>query len=329
MKITLKVLKTSGKIIALFLTSILLISCQQSFNSVPIEKKKSIALIVKMKYGDYWKTVKMGAEVAAKEFDVDLMFYAPDNEEDIEGQIQLVNNTIKTGMNAIVLASSNYERLGVAVDLVEGHGIPVIAIDSEVNSTKIKSFIGTDNYNAGKEAGKKLIDLLGPKGNIAVMSFVSGASNAELREKGLFEVVSEYPEIKVAARVYCNSDVDLARSLTQQIVASNSDLDCIIALNAISSIGVARAVKEMNLENQIKVITFDSTPEELDLLQDGVIRATIIQNPFSMGYLGIKYAVETLDGKNIPQRIDTGTKIIDLNNMFTPENQKILFPFVK
>lgn len=67
----------------------------------------------------------------------------------------------------------------------------------------------------------------------------------------------------------------------------------------------------------------------MESLQDGTVQATVIQNPFSNGYLAVKYAVEALEGATIPERVDTGTKLIDLENMLWPENQKLLFPFVR
>ena len=102
-----------------------------------------------------------------------------------------------------------------------------------------------------------------------------------------------------------------------------------MALNQISSSGVASAVQSRNLQEKVKIITFDSTSEELELLQEGIIQATIIQNPFSIGYLGVKSAVEALEGKRVQKRVETGIKAIDLSNMFWSDNQKLLFPFIK
>ncbi|MED4605491.1 substrate-binding domain-containing protein, partial [Paenibacillus validus] len=114
------------------------------------------------------------------------------------------------------------------------------------------------------------------------------------------------------------------------LVQSAEPVDGIVALHAVSSIGVAEEIERLGLQGKVKVVTFDSTLEDIEYLQEGVIQATIIQNPFSMGYLGVKYAVDLLGGsKKVPARYDTGTTVIDQNNMFWSDNQKLLFPFVK
>jgi len=95
-----------------------------------------------------------------------------------------------------------------------------------------------------------------------------------------------------------------------------------------STEGVASTIQYLKLKDKVKVIGFDCTPQEVDFIEDGIIQATVVQKPFNMGYLGIKYAINAIDGKSVPTRIDTGSEVIDKTNMYTPENQKLLFPFV-
>ncbi|MBA2943495.1 substrate-binding domain-containing protein [Paenibacillus sp. CGMCC 1.16610] len=326
-----KTMKLGPLIFAILAAAFSMSSCMRNTEteSTPTEKKKHLEVVLRSQNGDYWKTVKMGAEVAAKEFNVTLDFRAPDDEGDVKGQIALMEQSVNSGPDAIVLAANDYKELSGVVDDAEGRGIPVVAIDSEVESRKARSFIGANNYEAGQMAGQQLIKLVGPKGNIAIVSFKQGERNTELREQGLLDEISKYPTMKVIAKVYTMTDRGTADQLTQGIIEKYPHLDGIVALNEISSIGVADAIQRMNLQDKVKIITFDSTSEELELLQEGVIQATIIQNPFSIGYLGVKNAVEASHGKKIPGRVDTGIKAIDLNNMFWSDNQKLLFPFIK
>ena len=161
------------------------------------------------------------------------------------------------------------------------------------------------------------------------MSFVKGTGSAMQREKGFLDHNSRYPGIKVVAKEYCNSDSKLAEDMAREIIAKKEKIDAIVALNADASVGVAKAIEGVKLAGRIKIIAFDNTLEEIEFLDRGVIQATIMQNPFSMGYLGVKHAVEAAEGKKIPGRIDTGSKVIRKENMYLPENQKLLFPFVK
>jgi ribose transport system substrate-binding protein len=293
------------------------------------DQKQNVALIVKMDHGDYWNTVKIGAEAAAKEFNINLTFSAPRDEEDVKGQIALINQSLQLGADALVLAANDSNILAGIAGLGSKRKLPVVAIDSQLESTRVKSFIGTNNYDSGTKAGQKLVELMGETSHVAIMSYVQSADNAAQREKGLMDALKAYPGINVVAKEYCFSDSQLASTLTHKMMTEHKQIDVIVALNTIASIGVANEIQKMGLGGHVKIITFDSTTEELALLQEGIIQATIIQNPFSMGYLGVKYAVEAMNGHSIPDHMDTGSKVIDMDNMFWSENQKLLFPFVK
>jgi ribose transport system substrate-binding protein len=292
-------------------------------------RKKNIALIVKMNYGYHWGTVKLGADTAAREFNVYIDYAAPDDEQDVDEQIKLVNQVLEKKVDALILAASDYKELAEVTEKAYSEGIPVIIIDSEVDTEKIHSYIGTDNLDAGKKAGNILIDIVGTDSRIAIMSFVKGTKNAKEREEGLLSVISQYPKMKVLAKEYSLSDTTLAYNLTKKIIAENGEIDAIVALNEISSEGVAQAIDEMNLEGKVKVIAFGSTLQEINYLEKGIIQATIIEMPFSVGYLGVKYAVEALRGEKIPRRYLIDSKVISRENMYLPENQKLLFPFIK
>lgn len=292
------------------------------------ERKKTIDVIVKTDSNDFWQTVKLGAEAAGKEFGVDVNFRAASNEKDIDGQIHIVGDAINRKADAIVLAACDYKRLvNISVKAVDS-GIPVIIIDSALDSSKVSSFIATDNMEAGRLAGKKLMDIAGEKCNVMVMSFVKEAASAEGREKGLIDVIGKQQGITVVDTEYSFSDDKVAEDLTKKALSKYNNINAIVALNAPSVVGVAKAIQEMKLNGKVKVIGFDSTPEEVVFMEDDVIQATVVQNPYSMGYLGVKNALDVLNKKSVDKYIDTGSTVIDKNNMYTPENQKLLFPFV-
>lgn len=305
------------------------VSCSKSLDLNMAEKKSTITLITKMKNGDYWNTVKMGADAAAREFGIDLEYQAPQDETDYTEQIRLMNQAIDQKVGSIVLAASDYEALIETTERAYDQKIPVIIIDSEVDSKKYYSFISTDNFEAGKKAGEEIIAQIGTSGRVAIMNFVKGSRNAQQREAGILEVFSKHPNITLVATEYCQSDVRKARDLTNKIFEKHGQINAIAALSSISAVGVAQAIHELNFDGKVKVVAFDSISEEIDFIDKNVIQTTIVQNPFTIGYLGVKYAREAMLGNKIPKKIDTDIKIITKENMYLPENQKLLFPFVK
>lgn len=314
---------------ALALFALALNSCTRQIDLTRHDRKPSVAFIVKTKQGEYWNTVKTGAEAAAKEFNVELTFAAPDEGSGENGQLELIQQSLKNGAAALVLAANDYAPFAGAVEKAGRANIPVITVDTESSLPYVRSYIGADNYGAGRKAGEKLIELAGERSRVAVISYVRGSDNTDMREKGLLDELAKHPQVELVAMEQSTSDRHMAAELTRRLLAVHKKLDVIVVLNVTASVGVADELDKMGLGGKVKIVSFDSTPESLERLQEGLIQATIVQNPFSMGYLGIKYSVDALNGKKIPQRFDTGTKVIDRSNMFWSDNQKLLFPFVK
>ncbi|MFD2614137.1 substrate-binding domain-containing protein [Paenibacillus gansuensis] len=307
----------------------LLSSCSTETELSAHHPKRKIALILRSEEADFWRTARIGAEEAAKEFNVELIVSGPRDEENVDDQIKALREAKAIGAQAYVIAANDENAVTDAVNTEVPAGSPVIAIDTELKSRKVRGFIGIDNYEAGRKAGEKLAALIGGRGKVAVMGFKQGQRNAEEREQGLLDELSKYPEILVVTRQYCYTNPTLCADLTRKTLVINSGVTGIAALNAVSSVGVAQVVQERKLSGQVKIVTFDSTPEDIELMQEGTIQATIILNPFNIGYLGVKSAVEVLEGKEIERRLNTETKVIDQENMFWSDNQKLLFPFVR
>ncbi|WP_167747111.1 substrate-binding domain-containing protein [Cohnella luojiensis] len=313
-----------------FLLIPLLVSCARGGEIHPVpDQQKEVALIVKNKEGEFWNTVKMGAEAAAKEFNVRLIFDGATNESDADTQIELVNKYVAYGTDGLILAANDYKKLASSVDKADKSGIPIVTIESEVNSPKVTSFIGIDNYEAGRQAAMKMMELTHYKGRFIILNFVKGSRNAEQREQGIRDEWANAPDMQVLESVYCSSDSSRCGEVTKEMLDKHGSIDGILALNAVASIGAAEQLRNMQQDGVIKLVAFDNTPEELEWLQEGVIQATVIQNPFSMGYLGVKTAVEAMGKQSVAKKIDTGTKVIDAENMFWSDNQKMLFPFVQ
>lgn len=316
-------------LLILLLFVLLLASCSSGSKLQGEGKVLVIDMIVKRDWGDYWNTIKMGAEVAAKEYNVKLNFLAPENEMDYKGQIALMEQSIENRPDVIILSATNYEALGQVTDKTSYFDIPVISMDSEVASAKVKTYVGTNNYEAGQKAAERLVQLTEEQGDIGIINYVLGARNADQREEGFLDYIARFPDIKVVDIQYCGSDEWVAYKQTKEMLSRYPGLDGLVALNAESSIGAGRAVKEMGYGGKIKMITFDNPPEMLELLQEETVQAMVVQNPFNNGYLAVRAAVEAANGEKLDDKIPTDTKLIDLDNMLWPENQKLLFPFVK
>lgn len=294
-----------------------------------LKQGKPIPVILKANTSqpfDFWSVVKRGVREAAKEFEIDFYITGPRLEKDIAMQMTIMDQIIERKPPLIILAASDFEGMVPYVEKADEAGIPLITVDSGVNSDIPVSFIATDNLEAGRKAGYALSELLkdsdGKK--FAIMSYVKGTATALDREKGVMESTAG---LEYAETLFCEGDREISYELTMELLGRRNDLAGIIALNEPSAIGVAKAVDELGMKEDITVVGFDNAPEEMQYLEEGVMKAIVIQRPFNMGYLSMKTAYEFLTGKKVDPFINTGSLLITAENMYHQELQEVLFPF--
>lgn len=294
--------------------------------AAPAPGKKEIAVIPKGLAHQFWLTVKAGADAGGKEFGYDILWQGPAKETEVAKQIAIVQDMISRKVAAIVMAACDAEALVPTIQQALDAKIPVITIDSGVNSELPLSFVATDNIAGAKAAADALAKLLDGNGKVGLIPFVPGAATSELREQGFKEGLTSHAGLQLVATQYCQSDVAKAMSIMQDMMTANPDLGGVFAANEAAAIGAAQAIRAANKVGQVKLVAFDAAEEEVAALKEGVIQALIVQSPFNMGYLGVKAADDAINGKPVEKRIDTGVTVVTQENLDTPEVQKLLNP---
>lgn len=280
---------------------------------------------------DFWDVVWEGIQQASREFGLTVTRHGPPRERDIEEQLVILNEVIDRRPPAIILAAADYHRLAEPVERAADLGIPVITFDSGVSSDRTVSFVATDNVAAGRKAGAEMARLMaeeasarvGGSGEIAIMSHLRETATAIEREEGVRQALADYP---IAGTWYCDVDRDLAYRITMELI-QRPEITGIVALNETATLGVVDAVVDADAADRVKVVGFDNALQEMVYLEMGALRATVVQHPFDMGYLAVRAAHDYLAGRPVPSRIDTGSLLINADNMFEPGYQETLFPF--
>lgn len=290
------------------------------------QDRYQVAVIPKGLVHQFWLTVRAGAEDAGKDFGAAVRWRGPEAETDVAKQINIVDDMISSGVDAIVLAATDKEALIEPVKRAVDAGITVVTIDSGVDSDLPISFVATDNVKGAQMAADELAKLIGGKGEVGLIPFVPGAATSEMREQGFKEGLAKYPEIKLVATQYSMSDVSKGMSVAQDMMTANPNLAGIFAANESGAMGAAQAIESGNRAGQIKLVAFDAAEEEIDALERGTIQALVVQNPYQMGYQGVKAAIDHLKGQDVPKRIDTGVTVVTKENLESPEVQKLLNP---
>jgi len=290
------------------------------------KKQYRIAVVPKSVAFDFWLAVRAGAEKGGKEEGVQIIWKGPSDERDIAGQRAILENFITQRVDAIVFAACDARAMVPIAQKALRAGIKVITIDSGLEPEVSLCFVATDNIKGAKIAAEVLAKLIGYEGKVGLIPFVPGAATSIQREQGFKEGLKKFPKVKLVATLYSESDVTKGMQVTENMLTAHPDLKGIFAANEPGAIGAARVLQARKLVGKVKLVAFDAAPTEIKALQDGVIQALIVQNPFRMGYDGVKMAVKALRGEKIPKRIDTGVTVVTMENFHQPEIQRLLFP---
>jgi ribose transport system substrate-binding protein len=274
----------------------------------------------------FWLTVRAGADEAGEEFNARIIWKGPALETDVAGQISIVEEYINKKVDAIVLAACDSKALIPVIKGALDKKIPVITFDSGVDSDLPLCFVATDNILGATKGGEMLVKLIGGRGKVACIPIVPGAATSIMREKGFKDAIARFPEVRLVAVQYSQSEVAVAMQVTENILVAHPDLDGIFAANEPGAIGAAQVLKAKGLLGKVKLVGFDASPNQIQMLQDGGVQALVVQNPFAMGYLGVKAALDALAGKKVEKRIDTGVTVVTMENFNESRVQKLLFP---
>jgi ribose transport system substrate-binding protein len=291
-------------------------------------ERLQIAVIPKGTTHEFWKSIHMGALMAAEEFDVEIIWKGPQKEDDRAQQITVVEDFISRGVDGIVLAPLDERALQRPVQDAVRENIPVVVIDSGLQGSDYVSYVATDNYKGGVIAARKLIELLHGQGKIFLIRYQVGSASTTLREQGFLDTMkAEAPAVTFLVEdQYAGSTTESAYQVAENLLGRFPDVDGIFCPNESSTFGALRALQESGLAGKIVFIGFDSSPKLVQGLRDGHIQGLVLQNPVKMGYLGVKLMSLHLRGQPIDTIVDTGVYFATRENMDTSEMQALLLP---
>ncbi|MFN3682678.1 MAG: substrate-binding domain-containing protein [Fimbriimonadaceae bacterium] len=292
-----------------------------------------IAVIPKGTTHEFWKAIHAGAKKAAGELGVEVIWKGPVKEDDRESQIAVIEDFITRGVDGIVVAPLDSSALVAPIEEAIAKGIPVVIIDSGLNSDKYVSFVATDNYKGGKLGGEHLAKLLGGKGRVVLLRYQVGSASTQEREKGFLDAMKENPGITVVSEnQYGGATTETAQRAAENLLAplkkpdGTLSIDGIFCPNESTTVGMLRVLQDAGLAGKVKFVGFDSSPTLIAALEKNQIHGLVLQNPFNMGYLGVKTMVSHLNKEPVEKRIDTGATLATPENRNDPEIRQLLEP---
>jgi len=276
----------------------------------------------------YWQTAANGFNKAAAQYKVTAKVVGPSSYDPL-GELDALQQAVRAKPAGILISVADVSILENEINEAARAGIPVITMDSDAVVSRRLYFIGTNNLDAGRLGGNRLLEKLGSKGNVVFFT-IPGQPNLEERLRGFKEVLSIQPGIKIVDIVDVKGEATTAFDKAQHYLTMTGPqkIDAFVCLEAVSGKPVADAIKRANLRDR-KLIAWDADPATLDAIKDGTIDATIAQKPYTMGYFGLKLLYEVFHApppqlnkdfrsdfySPYPVFIDTGTTLVDRSNV--------------
>ncbi|MBN8218373.1 MAG: substrate-binding domain-containing protein [Spirochaetes bacterium] len=286
--------------------------------------KPVIAVIPKGTTHIYWQSVKKGAEAAGAEFGYTIRWNGPERETDREKQVQIIEDFIQQGVAGVVLAPLDAKAMVPSVEKLYGLKIPCAIIDSGIDTGKILTFAATDNYQGGVLAARRMGKILGGKGRLVVIKYAPGSGSTTARENGFIDTIGkEFPGLKIVDAKYGLDTVETALQAAEDLLTKNPDLQGLYACNASTAVGSLQALQSQK-RAAVKMVGFDAEAALLAGLKGKQIDALIVQNPYRMGYEGVKAVADARLGKPVVKQLDTGVAVVTLENIEAPDIKALL-----
>jgi ribose transport system substrate-binding protein len=292
----------------------------------------TIPIIVKDTTSFYWQIVLAGARKAGKDLGVNVPELGAQAETDVNGQISILENAVAGNPAAVVISPTEAKALGKPIDEAAAK-VKIIGIDSSAESKAFTSFLTTDNVQGGRVAADGLAEAIGAanggkvEGKVALITALPGAGSLEQRREGFMEQIkAKYPGLELIADKYADGQATTGLNIATDLITANPDLKGIFASNLIMAQGVGQAIAENNLAGKVALVGFDSDEKLIKFLSDGVISALVVQDPYRMGYDGIKTALAASKGEKVEAFVDTGANLVTKANMADPKIDALLNP---
>lgn len=276
--------------------------------------KPRIAMVLKTLNNPFFIDMQRGAEDAAKRLNVDLTVQAAERETDVEKQMQIIENLVETGVNALAIAPSGSKEVVTAVAKANAANIPVVIVDDKVDAQAAKeagvhweAYVGSDNVEGGRIAGRYLTQLTNGNANVALLEGIPGHQTGDARLKGFKEAIQSSPGIKIVASQTANWERDQGFNVFQNMLQAHPDIDAVFACNDMMALGAVEAIRAAGKTGKIRVIGFDAIDDARKAIAAGTMDGSVAQFPSEMGRIAIENAVKLIQHQ--PVQAETATKL--------------------
>ncbi len=282
----------------------------------------------------FYQVMELGVNAAVADFGLEVVSQYPETWGPTV-QTPILDALVARGdLDYLITAPTDREQMVAPLQAAIDAGIKVITVDTFLGDgdyvngpvTFPLSYIGSDNVEGGRIAGRALADVLGGEGSVYIQNTNVGVSTTEQRSEGFREAIAEFPGMEVVGEDYNLDDANTSVEQTSAVLQRVPDLGGIFGVNVFSAQGAGTAVVNAGLGGVVQVVAFDATQFAIELLRSGDVTLVIAQKPFDMGYMAVAMAMADWRGvSSIPPRITTGYAVINADNVDDPEVARFIY----
>jgi ribose transport system substrate-binding protein len=284
--------------------------------------KPTVALVLKTLNHPFFVDMRRGAQEAADRLGVNLQVQAAEREIDVEKQMQIVENLIQTGIQALVITPSGSREIVSALVKAKDAKVPIIIVDTRVDAkaaaaagVTTATFVGSDNYAGGKLAGEYLVKVTGGKARVGILEGIPGHETGDSRMRGFLDAIKDARGVTVAASQPANWERDQGFNVFQNMLQAHADIDSVFACSDLMALGAIEAIRAAGKTGTIKVIGFDALEDAKKAIAAGTMEASVAQFPSEMGKAAVESAVKVIRGETLPADINVKLALVTKDNV--------------
>lgn len=314
------------KVLAALLAALLLLPVFSGCSAGGSAVRVTLVLKTEASVAEFWEMLLSGVNAAAEEYGVELTTVTSSTETAIDEQIALIETVIADKPDVMILSAADYDRCAEVTERAIAAGIRVVSLDTDVNAAGRSCFVGSNNYQIGLSMGQTLAQYLPAGGKVAIIQHMQTTTSGTDRTQGALDALSHYPDIEVLGSFCCENSMEKAQQITRELLAEHPDVAGFVCTNEVCNVATANTLVEMGLGGKVYLVGCDNSQRQIQFLEQNVIQAMVVQRPFNMGYLAVEQAVLLASGEQVESTVEVPCVTITQQNMYTQENQKLLFP---
>lgn len=304
----------SQKWIARIIVVLVIVALVAGCTAAPAPKAKKYGLFMSHMTNAFTIELSDAVKAKAAELGVELTVY--DGGQDAAKQVGQLETAVTQGITGVIIEPVSVDGIVPAIEAATKAGIPVVVVNQKISKPEAASaFVGVSNVEGGIMEMKTAAEAIGGKGNVAFLLGPMG-SDAQLgRTEGYYEVLKDYPDIKVAFEQSANWKTDEALKLVENWLQTGTELSAIVANNDGMALGALKAVEDAKMLDKIKIYGLDATPDALAAVKDGRLAATVSQSTTAQGTAAMETVVKIANGEKVEPEILVSFTLIDSNNI--------------